>query len=417
MRNKKPKKDEKHRRNPPDSESYWWLLTTLLMAIMTGLAMMSCDSDASRLSPETEEGLPATIRLNVVPDAATQAQTRASEGGIRDLHVLVYNSRGELIGRNYSTSSTLTVGTRSGSGYTLYAIANTGDANLFNGGVASTETQLKAMKTPGLIAWDGLTTASHLVMAGSRNGVTISAGSSALQGGMTVARIAAKATLNITTKAGSGITIKDYQVFSLPEQSYYVPSTADAATAWIDGTQTAVNATSVSKVFFMYENRKGIVSDITAQKDKGEVKAPLNSTYVVINGEANGYKATWRVYLGENNTSDFNIKRNSWYTYNITLSRPGTDGADTRVEVEEIFRSVVGGNANCYMVKPGDAVAIPVERANESVIQLTGSNLFEGTYHQLQVSSTWTATLVWESSIGLVTLSETTGTGPTGHLK
>lgn len=389
--------------------------TSLMMVSL--LAMMAVACQEENLQQGAEEGLPATIRLNVVPDAASQAQTRADENTIRDLHVLVYNASGELIGWNYGTSSTLAVNTRSGSGCTLYAIANTGNEALFSGGVASTETKLKALKTATLGAWGGLTTASHLVMVGSKTGVAISAGSSTLQGGMTVTRMVAKVTLNIGVKAGSGITIKDYQVCSLPKQSYYVPDMADGATAWIDGVSTQVNAASVSKTFFMYENRRGVVGSITAQKDKDENRAPKNATYVVINGGTPDYKATWWVYLGENETSDFNMKRNSRYTYTITLNRPGD--VDTRVEVEELLCAIKGGNSNCYMVKPGATVAIPVERANESFIELDGSTYSPAskTYHQLRPKETWTASIVWQSSVGVVSLSDNSGTGPLGAFK
>ena len=413
MRKKKKAAENKWRmKETQHSDHCWWWLASLFMAFTLGVIATACDSDIPPLPAEEAEGLPATIRLNVTTDVATQVQARVDENVIKNLHILVYNSEGELIGRNYNTATPFTVDTRSGNSNTIYAIANTGNSTLFNGTVVDTEAKLKAMKTPALTKWDELTTASHLVMVGSKTEVTIAAGSSTLSGEMTVARTVAKVTLNITAKSGSGIMIKDYRMFSLPKQSYYVPdATADAATTWIsDSISTTVNVASVNKTFFMYENRKGTVDNITAQKDKGASKAPANASYVVIKGKANGYDAIWRVYLGENNTSDFNIKRNSRYTYNITLNRPGVDGIDTRI---------VDGISNCYMLLPGSAVTIPVIRANDSPIEIKGSiyNKTTKTYDQLQEDTPWTASLVWESSKGLVTLSETTGIGSLGRFK
>lgn len=404
---KKAAPNEWRIREVDNSDRCWWWLASLFMAAILAVIVVSCTEEPVQPGAE-EEGLPATIRLEVMPDAATQAQTRVDENAINNLHVLLYNSSGELVAKNYTTGSTVTLKTRSGSGYKIYAIANTGNSTLFDGAVASTETKLQAMNTADLSSWDGLTTASHLVMMGSKTGVAISAGSSTLSGGISVVRLAAKVTLNIGVKSGSGITITNYQVFSLPKQSRYVPGTTDGATSWINGASTTVNGTSVDKTFFMYENRRGVVSSITAQKDKVASKAPGYATYVIINGEANGYNAIWRVYLGENNTNDFNIKRNGEYTYNITLSRPSTDGIDTRVDICPIAE---GGNSNSYMITPFSGVTIPVERANESYLQIGTSRMLNGKCIQLEANTAWSASIVWESSKGLITLNDATGTG------
>ena len=44
-----------------------------------------------------------------------------NESVISDMHILVYNSAGELIGQKYQTgSSTITINTRSATGCTIY---------------------------------------------------------------------------------------------------------------------------------------------------------------------------------------------------------------------------------------------------------------------------------------------------------
>lgn len=64
-------------------------------------------------------------------------------------------------------------------------------------------------------------------------------------------------------------------------------------------------------------------------KRKIKANAPDSATYVVIYGKATGYKfLSWEIYLGATTTTNFNIKRNCNYTYNITL-KPTT--TDTRV--------------------------------------------------------------------------------------
>ena len=55
------------------------------------------------------------------------------------------------------------------------------------------------------------------------------------------------------------------------------------------------------------------------------------------------------MYLGENNTSDFNIKRNGNYTYNITLNDNAL--ADTRITMNStgVIDLSSSGTANCYL--------------------------------------------------------------------
>ncbi|MEG0541434.1 MAG: hypothetical protein RR528_03830, partial [Angelakisella sp.] len=102
---------------------------------------------------------------------------------------------------------------------------------------------------------------------------------------------------------------------------------------------------------------------------------------------------------------------------NLTLTRGGMTKA--LIVNQNYFEPLKGGNSNCYMVTPGNTVNIPVERANESFLALTGSvyNATTQTYYQLMPETHWTACLVWESDKGLVTLSQNTGVGSLGHFK
>lgn len=97
-------------------------------------------------------------------------------------------------------------------------------------------------------------------------------------------------------------------------------------------------------------------------------------------------------------------------TATLTLTR-----AMSVVEAIEVAQRYLitfeGKKSNCYMVPPGTAVTIPVERANESPLAIGGTTT------QLETSTEWTASLVWESSRGLIQLSQNTGTGSLGRFK
>ncbi|MBP1613688.1 MAG: hypothetical protein H6Q13_1136 [Bacteroidetes bacterium] len=327
-----------------------------------------------------DEGETAVIRLDVRSNTPDNISTRAvDEDVIHDLYILVYNSSGELTGKSYKVGAPYTVTARSGTGCKIYAIANTGNADLFNGTVAATEQKLKDLNT-NISSWNEITNSSYLLMAGSKLNVNIVAGESTLTDGMTVSRLVAKVTLTVGISVGSGVTISGYRIYGIPQKSYYVPrplgteaSATDTQTTraedaslppnsgdWTDsGLVGLSNVSSFNTVFYMYENR--------AQKIKANVPAsPADSAaYVIIYGKASGYTfLSWKIYLGANNTTNFNIKRNSQYTYTITLKPNDTD---TRIQYKEL----IWAGSNIYW--DGTKLtfdAAPVDPANPTTQEL-----------------------------------------------
>lgn len=347
---------------------FCWKVLFVLFMLGTLLAMTavcsSCQSEEGGMEDlDMEEGLPATIRVEVQGEEQADFVTRTvNESVISDLHILVYNSAGELIGQKYQTgSSTVTINTRSATGCTIYAVANTGKADLFKGYTMHKESYLKSM-VYSLTNWDDLNKGTNLPMTGSMKSVNIKTGTQTLSAKLVLTRMVAKVVLNIKVQESSGITITNYSVKNIPARSYYVARVSEdavqAATAahWKEsGVITTSGATSVSKTFYMFENRRG-TKTISAQKDKTTANAPANATCVVIHGLVGSIAVTWTVYLGENNTNDFNIKRNSYYTYNITL-KATFDGygmtSDSRVIVGVDLSTE--GCANCYLAATDNA--------------------------------------------------------------
>lgn len=350
---------------------YWKVFVILFPAFML-LAMavvcISCQPD--KMDDEETENRPAILHLKVTGEEQVDIATRAvSEDAIHDLHILIYDSKGELIGQQYAENSTITVNTHSAENCTIYAIANTGKKDLFNSYDIHTETTLKEM-TYSVSTWDELTNGPHLPMTGSIDKVRIDAGTQTLSGGISVSRIVAKIKLNIGIKANSGITITDYTIHNIPLKSYYilrplptenqeidtnVNPAEDAVSAsnkadWTDSETVKVNSYAANHTIYMLENRRGIKSSILNPKDKISANAPQYATYVDINGKVGNITANWKVYLGGNETVNFNIKRNYDYKYNITLNDVIT--ADTRVNID--FTNVIDlsttGIANCYIV-------------------------------------------------------------------
>lgn len=96
---------------------------------------------------------------------------------------------------------------------------------------------------------------------------------------------------------------------------------------------------SGSVVFYLPENIAGIVSSVISQQYKA-FYAPAKATWIEVCGEgidADGLVreyVTFKFYLGNNNTTDYNINTNTHYT--VSSRFKGVNIADTRVEVERV---------------------------------------------------------------------------------
>ena len=129
---------------------------------------------------------------------------------------------------------------------------------------------------------------------------------------------------------------------------------------------------SCSGVQYLFENPQGTVPSITDQRDKTADNAPACASYLMIRATRGSRILDYRIYLGENNTTDFNVGRNTAHTLDITIS--GDNEVDTRVHgytlsVTDDFESNRIGD---YCVLPFNAsLYVNIERT-KSEPTLTG---------------------------------------------
>lgn len=346
------------------------LIYIFRICLLTSMVATFVSCDANNIVDEKEEGRSAIIRLVVKTDESMNVGTRAvSETTIHDLHVLVYDSDNNLIGQKYQISNgkvevIIHDVNSSTKKCTVYVIANSNKADLFKGHDIHNADYLKGM-VYNISAWDELTKRTYLPMTGIKKDVNITANGQNLS--MTVTRMVAKVALNIGVKTGSGIIISNYSIHDVPAKSYYFlrPMTTEANVKddkslgddasksdnnadWKSGTAVTVNSSSAATTLYMLENRRGVNSSITQQSDKSPENAPKRATYIDINGIVNGINVNWKVYLGADNISNFNIKRNC--TYSITITINGIESIDARVVVEpKSINLSKEGVANCYL--------------------------------------------------------------------
>ena len=349
-----------------------------LLTLLLSLLFLLSGCLAEDISDEKKEAPMGILRFELSAERASRADTRSTvnESTINDIHLLVYNADDVLIGHEYFTSPTgspvsLQMTLRAGSGYTVYGIANTGNSGLFSSSAVATKAGLEVQTTALLSSYNDIGNGSYLLMSGSAANVAVNASSSgsASACSLSLKRLAAKVTLNVSIADGSGITISGYRIYGLPKKSYYMAhplgttediaddaNTSRATDAclpassgdWTESGQiTLSNVTSLNTSFYMYENRVGVNSSITAQSNKIKTKVPAtpadSAAYVVIYGKGTGYSSlSWKIYLGGNNTSNFNMKRNWQYTYTIKLK---ANDSDTRITYK---RSSIWAGSNIY---------------------------------------------------------------------
>ena len=309
----------------------------------------SCIDEERTDSPDYD----ATVRVQISSKRTNPGMlTRSfSEDIITDMHILVYNSEGKLTGHAYGSTNPLVVRALSGANCFVYAVTNTGNASLFSGTSVSKLSSLLGMTTSPITSLDDMVQGGNLLMSGSIT-TDIVKGENEITEGFLVSRLAAKNTLLIT--CSDEVVLTGYSINDLPVKSWLIARpnanesvAGDAAPGddavsvsnssdWFDtGTIAVSSAGSYSITFYMYENRRGgrvpvggttgdPSTETAAEKPaKKAYYAPQRATYVELYVRMGGTSETYRLYLGADNSSNYNVKRNCTYVYHVSIGASG----------------------------------------------------------------------------------------------
>lgn len=286
----------------------------LLIWLPGMLSMLAACTEAVEIparAPEKQSPVRVELHLTTEQQAATRAM---DENCIRDVNLYLY---GDTEYHFYfpSVSSPLVFNVLPGN-YRSYAIANAGqdlgDKNAFK--IQFYETAVDVMVS------------SDAIPMTDRGTLAVDGAGRCTPSSLRVTRSAAKIAYTI-------------------EANYY------------DGEAMPVgNERRTAGTAYLFENLQGSVDTITDQKDKCPENAPSCATYLRILAERSADKALveYIVYPGENNTSDFNVRRNTWY--NLELVIRGENEIDNRVLV---YDGLYYGTANCHICT-GDQVTFDV---------------------------------------------------------
>ena len=288
--------------------------------------------------------------------AITRADVTANVDAVKNLWILQFNGTtdlSKLVKSEYKNSvdnlADLKIILNKGSNQRVVFVANTFDPTLFNEDNASPGIYsfLQFKKKKFFISDEsGMFTGSEekfMRMYGSYDGNVPNKDAS-----VSLYRIGAKVNLSYTSDevlsipGATRLKVKSIQLRDVPSNSNYIsnPSNNIIITPSVfDYPISTKNDYYGFVTFYMPENIRGINSSVISQQQKPEF-APVNSTWIEIKGEGissdgrvNEY-VTFKLYLGNNFTTNYNINNNTEYT--ITLKFKGINLKDARMTVERV---------------------------------------------------------------------------------
>ena len=273
---------------------------------------------------------------------ATKAMS-VNENSVKTLWLGQYDASGNLLISHYLndvTGNAVQVQLKESPNCSLRFVGNVGDL-----GKIATLTGFNETKINYVTGTGGLTTSAGLpVNLSCANIAQLDNQSISINYEQTIqlTRMVTKIQLNYTIKSGFTFTLKQLYLRSVPTQMQCnEPAGQVSGVAYQSFMVTPSSDASGAVEWYMPENKAGIIASgkdgyaASTRDKKGSTVSVPNATYIELIGDAivNGttYKdVSFRIYPG-NGINDYDLKRNTPYVVNLTLS--GIDFSDPRVSV------------------------------------------------------------------------------------
>ena len=269
---------------------------------------------------------PQHVTFSFSCDSPSGTRAAVDETRIDDINLYLFPADGAPLRHMYAASQrTVSLELPDGR-YTLYAVANFGTDT-----GPLPEAEVRALRC----VWDPDGSGSGALPMSVRQTFTVRG---TTQVGIELVRAVAKVNFSCTVAADfkSSFSVRSVRLCNVPN---FVALFGEGRIAADEECAATKNLTSngdgYSAVYYFPENLQGANASISGQEQKVESKAPEYAAYILIEGEADGLHIVYRIYLGENNTSDFNIVRNR--IYNVDARILGRNTVDWRVSTTEVF--------------------------------------------------------------------------------
>ncbi|WP_302387265.1 DUF4906 domain-containing protein [Alistipes ihumii] len=324
------------------------MIPLLSLFLLAQWALAGCneapEAEYGAARPTEDGSYPVTLRFEQ-EDMQPTATRAADENAIRDLNLWTC---GTGIGRDVhlyipdgKTAATFAL---IPDNYHFYAVANAGrDLGDMD------ETALQTLAA----SFSGEPGTGETIPMAARGELHISGPASLT---LRMERLVAKLslTLSVASALQGALTVESVQLLSVPSRClYFADNRASDPSQRTDYSVQSVSGTSFSCTYYLPENMAGVNSSVTSERLKDKAHAPTGASWLRIEGRHNDRPVTYSVYLGANNTTDFNVERNTLQHLNITLS--GSEPSDLRVAR---FSLALGTPAASYL--PLDEVSVPL---------------------------------------------------------
>lgn len=287
-----------------------------LFMIFSALAVLLAGNGCREefLPPESQTRtvqVSATVRM---PGIAEMSRA-ADEGAIRDVNLYLCTPQGRVVLHRYTTSATLRFECLPGN-YMLRVAVNLGrDTPLADCTIAHRDDY------------------DTLPMYCEREVTIPSASGGAVQlPALEVERAVAKVSYDISVEVPE-IELYSVQAASIPARSSLFSgdlTPSDDPEDYVHGDAVRCHGLSASGTCYLLPNRQGTVASITDPRERNARNAPPCASYLLIRAlDKQNRVLLYRVYLGENDTSDFNVQANGHYRFRIAIR--GENLLDARV--------------------------------------------------------------------------------------
>lgn len=316
----------------------------IFMALLAVATLTSCELDKSEeltITPQPEvenfddvyalgwtplDGQSARLTLNfdVSETDATRSSGSAMERNIVDVNLYFFNDQMDIAQHIFlGSSSSLTLPVTPGE-WSIYAIANSGSDM-----GTKTHDDVKSYKYE-IVNESDLVFNSALIMSFSEEAEISDLHTLDILFTRAVARM--DICIDLTSTALSKVALSRMRMVNMPKRLALfgdgeAPASSDLMTY---DYRDCGNGSTFS--IYMLENLSGENTAITSESQKTAANAPSTAAYIEIEGTTSDSWVTYRVYLGENNTDDFNVRRNNAYDMDISIY--SADASDFRTTIK-----------------------------------------------------------------------------------
>lgn len=264
---------------------------------------------------------PVTVEMVVRPDRMALVTRTADETSIRDVNLYLYDASGNRVLHSYSTAPTLRFECLPGT-YRLYVAANLG----YDSGAAA---------DPRGLRLDHADDFEVLPMIYEGETVISAVTDPMILPTIEVRRAVAKVTYEVSAQPDD-MELVSVQVCSVAR--HIRPFAAEAAPSddpadYMDCPAVRHFGRTASGSCYLLPNLQGANPVIVEPGQKNCDNAPAHASYLLIRTLRGTRVLTYRVYLGRNTTSNFDVAANTHYTLGITIR--GDQSVDTRVSSYE----------------------------------------------------------------------------------